>query len=103
LVTTPEGQGLAGNVSYLPMGTLERLGWSETEYRRLDDPSSEHHALIRVFQLPGGFRMLVGRDLDDREKVHNIVIHAGSWSGALVVILGLAGGSLCASRSVPTV
>jgi signal transduction histidine kinase len=100
LVTTPEGQGLAGNVGYLPMGTLESNGWSETEYRRLDDPASEHHALIRVFQLPGGFRMLVGRDLDDREKVHNIVIHAGRWSVALVVILGLAGGFFVTRRAL---
>jgi hypothetical protein len=35
---------------------------------------------------------MVGRDLEDREKVHNIVISAGRWSVALVVVLGLAGG-----------
>ncbi len=69
LVTTAAGEGLAGNVGYLPTGTLEKPGWLETEYRRHDDPASSHHALVRVFQLPGGFRMLVGRDLDDREKV----------------------------------
>jgi signal transduction histidine kinase len=98
LVTTEAGEGLAGNVGYLPTGTLEKPGWSETEYRRLDDPAGSHHALVRVFQLPGGFRMLVGRDLDDREKVHNIVISAGRWSVALVVVLGLAGGFFVTRR-----
>ncbi len=98
LVTTAAGEGLAGNVGYLPTGTLEKPGWSETEYRRHDNPASSHHALIRVFQLPGGFRMLVGRDLDDREKVHNIVISAGRWSVALVVILGLGGGFFVTRR-----
>jgi hypothetical protein len=44
--------------------------------------------------------MLVGRDLDDREKVHNIVIHAGRWSVALVVILGLAGGFFVTRRAL---
>jgi signal transduction histidine kinase len=98
LVTTEAGEGLAGNVGYLPTGTLEKSGWSETEYRRLDDPAGSHLALVRVFQLPGGFRMLVGRDLDDREKVHNIVISAGRWSVALVVVLGLAGGFFVTRR-----
>lgn len=98
LVTSPTGEGIAGNVGYLPTGTLEKIGWAETEYRRLDDPSGEHHALVQVFQLPGGFRMLVGRDLEDREKVHNIVISAGRWSVALVVVLGLAGGFFVTRR-----
>jgi signal transduction histidine kinase len=98
LLTTAAGQGLAGNVGYLPTGTLDRPGWSETEYRRLDDPSGSHHALVRVFELPGGFRMLVGRDLDDREKVHNIVVSAGRWSIALVLVLGLAGGFFVTRR-----
>ena len=98
LATTAAGEGLAGNVGFLPTGTLEKSGWSETEYRRLDEPAGPHLALIRVFQLPGGFRVLVGRDLEDREKVHNIVISAGRWSVALVVVLGLAGGLFVTRR-----
>ena len=98
LVTTAAGEGLAGNVGYLPTGTLEKSGWSETEYRRHDNPASSHHALVRVFQLQGGFRMLVGRDLEDREKVHNIVLSAGRWSVALVVVLGLGGGFFVTRR-----
>ena len=48
-------------------GVLERTGWVETVYRRLDDAEgTEHHAMVRVFQLPGGFRLLVGRDLEER-------------------------------------
>jgi signal transduction histidine kinase len=98
LVTTQAGQLLAGNVGYLPTGTLERTGWLETEYRRLDDPQEQHLALVRVFQLSGGFRMLVGRDLGDRERVYNIVLAAGRWSVALVVVLGLAGGFFVTRR-----
>src|SRR5256714_14875700 len=46
LVTAPAGEGLAGNVGSLPAGILTTPGWSETAYRRLDDPdTSEHHAL----------------------------------------------------------
>ena len=70
LVTTFTGDGLAGNVGSLAEGVLKQPGWTETVYRRLDDPEgTEHHALVRVFQLPGGFRLLVGRDLEERERL----------------------------------
>jgi len=102
LVTTFAGESLAGNVTALPPGTLDNPGWTETAYRRLDesDPAEhpEHHALARVFQLPGGFRLLVGRDLDERERLYNIVLSAGRWSIAIVIVLGLAGGLFVTRR-----
>ena len=99
LVTAPAGEGLAGNVGSLPPGVLKAPGWSETGYRRLDEPdSSEHHALVRVFQLPAGFRLLVGRDLDERERLYDVVLSAGRWSLAIVLVLGVAGGLFVARR-----
>src|SRR5581483_7570938 len=99
LVTTAAGEGLAGNVGSLASGVLEHPGWTETVYRRLDEAEgAEHHALVRVFLLPGGFRMLVGRDLEERERLYDIVLAAGRWSLAIVVILGLAGGFFVTRR-----
>ncbi len=99
LVTTFTGDGLAGNVGLLGEGVLEHTGWTETVYRRLDDPEgTEHHALVRVFQLPSGFRLLVGRDLEERERLYDIIFAAGQWSVALVIVLGLAGGFFVARR-----
>jgi signal transduction histidine kinase len=99
LVTTAAGEGLAGNVSSLASGILDSPGWTETVYRRLEDTdSSEHHALARIIQLPGGFRLLVGRDLEERERLYDIVIAAGRWSLAIVVVLGLAGGFFVTRR-----
>jgi signal transduction histidine kinase len=104
LVTTFTGEGLAGNVGSLAEGVMKEAGWSETVYRRLDDPDgSQHQALVRVFQLPGGFRLLVGRDLEERERVFNIVLAAGQWSIALVIVLGLAGGFFVARRALARV
>src|SRR6266571_4312958 len=40
----------------------------------------------------GGIRRLVGRDLEERDRMHDVVIGAGRWSLAIVVILGIAGG-----------
>jgi signal transduction histidine kinase len=99
LVTTSSGEGLAGNVGSLAPGVLDKAGWTESAYRRLDESEdAEHQALARVFQLPGGFRLLVGRDLEERERLHDIIVSAGRWSIAIVVVLGLSGGFFVTRR-----
>lgn len=99
LVTTPSGEGLAGNVGSLQPGVLDRPGWLETNYHRLEAPEgAEHRALVRVVQLPGGFHLLVGRDLEERERLFGIVVNAGQWSLALVIVLGLVGGFFVSRR-----
>jgi signal transduction histidine kinase len=108
LVTTFNGDALAGNVTALPPGILDTNGWTETAYRRLDEAENvghpenanhpEHLAFVRVFQLPGGFRLLVGRDLDERERLYHIILGAGRWSIAIVIVLGLAGGLFVTRR-----
>jgi signal transduction histidine kinase len=99
LVTTPIGEGLAGNVGSLEPGILESEGWVETAYRRLEEPeSAEHNALVRVTRLPGGIRILVGRDLDERERMLHIVALAGRWSVAIVIVLGIVGGVFVSRR-----
>src|SRR3984957_10461420 len=99
LVTTPTGEGLAGNVGSLEPGVLDHPGWLETNYRRLDAPEgSDHRALAQVVQLPGGFHLLVGRDLEERERLFGIVANAGQWSLALVIVLGLVGGFFVSRR-----
>ena len=46
----------------------------------------------------GGFRLLVGRDLEERERLYDIVIATGWWSISIVIVLGLAGGIFVARR-----
>ncbi len=99
LVTTFQGEALAGNVGSLTPGVLDKPGWTETLYRRQEETEgAEHHALVRVFQLSGGFRLLVGRDLEERERLYHIIVAAGRWSVALVIVLGLAGGLFVTRR-----
>jgi signal transduction histidine kinase len=99
LVTTATGEGLAGNVGSLEPGVLDLPGWLETNYRRLEAPEgNDHRALVQVVQLPGGFRLLVGRDLEERERLFGIIANAGQWSLALVIVLGLAGGFFVSRR-----
>ena len=100
LVTTSKGEGIAGNVGSLAPGVLDQPGWTETVYRRLTDPETqdEHHALVRVSTLAGGFRLLVGRDLEERERLYHIIADAGRWSVTIVIILGIIGGVFVSRR-----
>nr|WP_218626046.1 ATP-binding protein [Bradyrhizobium sp. dw_78] len=99
LVTTPTGQAIAGNVGSLAAGVMGSSGWSETFYRRLDDQDTvTHRALVRVTELPSGFRLLIGRDLEERRRLFGIVAQAAQWSLLIVVVLGLGGGIFVARR-----
>jgi signal transduction histidine kinase len=99
LVTTPEGKAIGGNVGSLAPGVMASLGWSETAYRRLDEQDTAHHrALVRVTELTNGFRLLVGRDLDERRRLFGIVANAAQWSLLVVIVLGIGGGIFVARR-----
>jgi signal transduction histidine kinase len=99
LVTTPSGQAIAGNVGSLAPGVMATSGWSETAYRRLDDQdNADQRALVRVTELSNGFRLLIGRDLEERRRLFGIVAKAAQWSLLIVIVLGLGGGVFVARR-----
>ncbi len=99
LVTTFQGSALAGNITELPVGVLGTTGWIETRYSRFDETdSADPTALVRVVGLPGGFRLLIGRDLQEQQRVRAIMGNAILWSVALIAALGVAGGLFVARR-----
>jgi signal transduction histidine kinase len=90
---------VAGNVGSLAPGVMATTGWSETVYRRLDEPDlADHRALVRVTELSSGMRLLIGRDLEERRRLFGIVASAAQWSVLIVVVLGLGGGVFVARR-----
>ncbi len=98
LVTTFAGERIAGNVAQLPTGVLERPGLIETRYARSGEINAEHRALARIFLLQGGFRLLVGRDLEDREILRGVMLRALLTSIGWLVLIGTAGGIFVAMR-----
>jgi signal transduction histidine kinase len=99
LVTTPAGQAIAGNVGSLSPGVMASSGWSETAYRRLDEQEAgDHFALVKVTELSSGFRLLIGRDLEERRRLFGFVAKAAQFSLLFVVVLGLGGGIFVARR-----
>ncbi|HWG03979.1 MAG TPA: ATP-binding protein [Beijerinckiaceae bacterium] len=99
LVTTPTGEAIAGNVETLPQGILNRPGVVETQYQRPgESPDERHRALARIFVLPGGFRLLVGHDLEDRESVSRVMNQALVTSLLWLTAIGTLGGLFVARR-----
>jgi signal transduction histidine kinase len=99
LVTTSAGERVVGNVGPLPPGALDRPGQREIPYSRSDDAdAAPSRAIVRVFVLPGGFRLLVGRDVEERARLRDIIRRAFGWSLALVGTLGCLGAWFVARR-----
>ena len=53
---------------------------------------------MRVTELSNGFRLLVGRDLEERRRLFGIVANAAQWSLLVVIVLGIGGGIFVARR-----
>jgi signal transduction histidine kinase len=100
LVTTFAGESLAGNVARIPASLLSKAGDSpDTPYQRLDDPDDvTHHAYVRVFVLPGGFRLVVGRDLDELNSLGAATRRAFVIALVVLTACGLVGGFIVAQR-----
>ncbi len=100
LVTTPFGERLAGNVDQAPPGLLDRAGETEMPYSRAGDETHGRPAIaiVRIYVLPAGFRVLVGRDAGERDRLREVVRRAGVSALGVVVLLGLIGGFVIARR-----
>ena len=98
LVTSFTGEPLAGNVAALPPGVIDHPGLIEITYERRNEARASHLALAQVFLLPSGFRLLVGRDLEERENLRNVMIHALFTSLFWVMLVGLVGGLVMSFR-----
>lgn len=98
LVTTAAGESIAGNIASLPPDILGHPGLIETAYQPTGDPGGKHRALARIFQLEGGFHLLVGYDLEEGERLRNILADALATSLFWLVLIGTLGGLWVARR-----
>ncbi|GEO97995.1 sensor histidine kinase [Methylobacterium haplocladii] len=99
LVTTPAGEHIVGNVGSLPSGLLSQTGQFEISYGRDSETSgAQHRAIVRIYTLAGGFRLLVGRDTEERDRLRAAIGNTFGTSLALVLLLGVVGGWFVASR-----
>ena len=94
-----QGEVLASNVADLPIGLLDKPGTRFTTYNRFDDAGVKSHvAFVQVTILPGGYRLLVGRDIEERDTLRDLVARPAQWAVLIIVVLGLAGGVFVTRR-----
>ncbi|MEJ0095553.1 MAG: ATP-binding protein [Methylocella sp.] len=99
LLTTPAGEPIAGNIANLPEGVLNHPGLVETTYQPAGDAAAkDRRALARIFALPGGFRLVVGHDLEEGESLRQILGGALLKSLFWLVVIGTLGGLWVAQR-----
>lgn len=97
LLTTFAGEPLVGNITNLPPGVLSHPGVVETDYVR-GDAAEHHRAMARIFALQGGFRLLVGHDIEESVRLRHILGGALATSLIWLVLIGTIGGLWAARR-----
>ena len=98
LVTTHTGDIIVGNIAAWPENLSTGGDAIETKYQRPSEIEASHRALMRQFVLPGGFRLLVGHDIEDRSALRQILRRALGTSLFWLVLVGTLGGLIVAYR-----
>jgi signal transduction histidine kinase len=82
---------LAGNLPAWPAMVAEQPGWYRGEIVRDAVP---HTFRLRRVALPDGFMLLLGRDVEDRAELREVIVEALGWAGASALVLAIAGAIL---------
>lgn len=95
LVTDNKGGWIAGNVKALTRELWNQQGRVEFAYQRNRLKGRENrHAVARIYRLARGYRLMVGRDVEDQRQFTQIIRNAVLSGLAFMVFVGLAGGWL---------
>jgi len=95
LVTDPDGKPLAGNIAAWPAGVPIHSAWLSFALERVVNGRPElHPARGRLFVIPGGYRLLVGRDVSDGAAFRGQVRATLLWAGLIALGIGVIGGTV---------
>jgi signal transduction histidine kinase len=93
LVADKDGRRLAGNLSGVTPELWNTLGPVEFVYRRPAPGGVENRlAFANVFRLPSGYRLIVGRDIEDRRQLSRLVRTTMLWGLGVMALFGIGGG-----------
>jgi len=88
LLTDPALHKLAGNLERLPVRVLQDQGAYQLTIER-----AGHRGVAQVqhFELPGGFHLLVGRDVEVHTQMARLLTDALLWAAGVAMLLGTVG------------
>ena len=101
LLVGPEGQRIAGNIRSWPLIQSDPNGWVDFSYGLATEGGTEQRAARgRVFRIAGGFSLLAGVDVQQREDLLRLIESAYWWASVGILALGLAGGVLLSRQAL---
>lgn len=88
LLADPLYHKLSGNLERWPSRVTMDTAWYDLAIER-----AGHRGMARVhhFELPGGFHLLVGRDVEVRAQMTRVLTDALLWSAGVALVLGTIG------------
>ncbi len=89
LMVDPSSARVAGNLRSWPADVSRTDAWYQLPIARA---GSKGLAEVHAFALPGGFRLLVGRDVRARIVLKRLLTDTMLWTLVMVVVLGASGG-----------
>lgn len=93
LLATPDNEKLAGNIGRWPAQAESQGGWINfTLDETVDFRGNPRVARGRVFEVQGGLKLLVGRDVDDLSTLKQVIETAINWGMGVTLALALLGG-----------
>ncbi|MGA9443312.1 MAG: ATP-binding protein [Methyloceanibacter sp.] len=93
LVADRNEKQLAGNLSAVSPQLWDSVGPVEFVYSRPAPGGMEQRlAFANVFRLPGGDRLIVGRDIEDRRELSRLIRSTMLWGLGVMALLGIGGG-----------
>ncbi len=95
LLASAEGVHIAGNLKAVSPELWNSTGQIAFFYRRsLDNTVQERFAYAVVFRLANGYRLVVGRDIEDQRQFGAVVRAAFIWALIGMTLVGIGGGAL---------
>ena len=93
LMVDPQLRPVAGNVPAWPKLEADKGKWFLFKVSvPFGDETREHEMRAQRFPLPGGYRMLVGHDVQERQDVKSLMMRGLIAAVLMTLLLGLGGG-----------
>jgi len=94
LMVDPQLRPVAGNVPAWPKIDANEGKWIQFKVSvPFGDETREHEMRAQRFPLPGGYRMLVGHDVQERQDVKNLMMRGLVAAVVLTLMMGLGSGA----------
>jgi signal transduction histidine kinase len=88
MLTDPAMHILAGNLERLPVSVLREEGLYDL---KLDRGGHKSMAQVQQLALPGGYHLLVGRDVEVHAQMTRLLTDALLWAAGVAMLLGTLG------------